>query len=300
MGSCNSKQGDNLTDQQMLADMNLHLVNKNVIRRGNFVAGMVIPVYTRDMEKASLKHYYKLKKLNSDDSTTTGIETWESLVTGERDIPWDQLNDEYIVKVVNRSNHGTFTYIQMENFSVTFHRFRKDNENKMNAEYVVEATQLMLGICRALSFMHGKNCYHRSLSSETCVVVDLEGTLTAKLCGLETATTADEEESKLKSLDILRAGLVAFGLYKCRDTMTTLEKIPPKSARDDPVLQKVLSNLQSIDWETALIDASESRCENIDFPKIVRAMIFEEQKEDYKNRGQPSAHELYTRLLKMK
>ncbi|KAG7341339.1 hypothetical protein IV203_023290 [Nitzschia inconspicua] len=300
MGSCNSKQGDNLTDQQMLADMNLHLVNKNVIRRGNFVAGMVIPVYTRDMAKASLKHYYKLKKLNSDDSTMTGIETWESLVTGERDIPWDQLNDEDIVKVVNHSNHGAFTYIQMENFSVTFRRFREDNENQMNAEYVVEATQLMLGICRALSFMHGKNCYHRSLSSETCVVVDLEGTLTGKLCGLETATTADEEELKLKSLDILRAGLVDVGLYKRRDTMTTLEKIPPKSARGDPVLQKVLRNLQSIDWETALIDASESRCENIDFPKIVRAMILEEQKEDYKNRGQPSAHELYTRLLKMK
>ncbi|KAG7358255.1 protein tyrosine kinase [Nitzschia inconspicua] len=256
MGSCNSKQGDNLTDQQMLADMNLHLVNKNVIRRGNFVTGMVIPVYTRDMEQASLKHYYKLKKLNSDD--------------------WNR------------------------NLGVLGNRFREDNENQMNAAYVVEATQLMLGICRALSFMHGKNCYHRSLSSETCVVVDLEGTLTAKLCGLETATTADKEESKLKSLDILRAGLVAFGLYKRRDTMTTLEKIPPKSARDDPVLQQILSNLQSIDWETALIDASESRCENIDFPKIVRAMIFEEQKEDYKNRGQPSAHELYTRLLKMK
>ncbi|KAG7341359.1 hypothetical protein IV203_023310 [Nitzschia inconspicua] len=117
--------------------------------------------------------------------------------------------------------------------------------------------------------------------------------MVAKLCGLETLIYDDEKsQSELKSLDILRAGVVAFELYK-GPHIDTLEEIPPNSARNGLAMQSVLTKINRIGWEGAFIDACESCYDDLDLASVIRAMIFGES-------GQPSAYELYTKIINKK
>ncbi|KAG7358252.1 protein tyrosine kinase [Nitzschia inconspicua] len=314
MGCFNSKDNTtdpsevrNLSDTKVLAMKNFSIVHKQdnkgvVARDGNIVAGNAILVRAKDSNVRSLHHYYRIKKVTAADiqnstgqSVTNGINLWNELLNETHELSGVKLNNEYLVKVVASFETGAFTYIQMENFRQNFHQFRQATQDKFNAKYVVDATQFMIGICRALSFMHGMHCYHRNVSSTTCVIVDCHGKMVAKLCGLETAVKIYDDEisqSELKSLDILRAGVVAFELYK-GPRIDPLEEIPPNAARNGLAMQSVLNEINRIGWEGAFIDACESCYDDLNLASVVRAMIFGKP-------VQPSAYELYTQILNKK